>query len=101
MANNVIPVYLITGFLEAGKTSFMQETLSDPGFHAGERTLVLLCEEGEVELDTSEFPTEDIFIETIDSQEQLNAPYLASLAAASNPFLPGTIFPFPTVRGSS
>ena len=84
MANNVIPVYLITGFLESGKTSFMQETLSDPGFHAGERTLVLLCEEGEVELDPSEFPTEDIFIETIDSQEQLNAPHLSALAAKYN-----------------
>ena len=41
-----LPVYLFTGFLEAGKTKFIQETLEDPRFNAGERTLLLLCEEG-------------------------------------------------------
>ena len=81
MANKEIPVYLITGFLESGKTSFIQETLSDPAFHAGERTLVLLCEEGEVELDPTTYPTEDIFLEVIDSQEALTAPRLMALAA--------------------
>ena len=44
-----IPVYLFTGFLDAGKTAFIQEPLEDPGFHTGEKTLVLLCEEGENE----------------------------------------------------
>ncbi|MFQ7002613.1 MAG: hypothetical protein ACLRRT_02295 [Ruthenibacterium lactatiformans] len=44
-----IPVYLFTGFLDAGKTAFIQETLEDPGFNTGEKTLVLLCEEGENE----------------------------------------------------
>ena len=43
-----IPVYLFTGFLDAGKTAFIQETLEDPGFNTGEKTLVLLCEEGEM-----------------------------------------------------
>ena len=38
-----IPVYLFTGFLEAGKTRFIQETLEDERFNAGERTLLLLC----------------------------------------------------------
>ena len=37
-----IPVYLFTGFLDAGKTAFIQETLEDPGFNTGEKTLVLL-----------------------------------------------------------
>ena len=27
-----IPVYLFTGFLDGGKTTFIQETLEDPGF---------------------------------------------------------------------
>ena len=39
-----IPVYLFLGFLEAGKTRFIQETLEDPRFNSGERTLLLLCE---------------------------------------------------------
>ena len=36
-----IPVYAFTGFLEAGKTKFIQETLEDERFNSGERTLLL------------------------------------------------------------
>ena len=38
-----IPVYLFLGFLESGKTKFIQETLEDKRFNSGERTLVLVC----------------------------------------------------------
>ena len=44
-----IPVYAFTGFLESGKTRFIQETLEDERFNSGERTLVLVMEEGEEE----------------------------------------------------
>ena len=50
-----IPVYLFTGFLEAGKTSFISETMRDPNFNDGSRKyLIIQCEEGEVELDPTE-----------------------------------------------
>ena len=48
-----VPVYLFTGFLESGKTKFIQETLQDRRFDTGERTLLLVCEEGEEEYDLS------------------------------------------------
>ena len=51
-----IPVYLFTGFLEGGKTRFIQDTMEDKNFNAGEKTLLLLCEEGEEEYDFSRFP---------------------------------------------
>ena len=38
-----IPVYLFTGFLEAGKTRLIQETMEDERFNAGESTLIVLC----------------------------------------------------------
>ena len=50
---NDVPVYLFTGFLEAGKTKFIQETLEDRRFDTGERTLLIVCEEGEEEYDLS------------------------------------------------
>ena len=50
-----MPVYLFTGFLEAGKTRFIQETLEDRRFSNGEKTLLLLCEEGEEEYDPESF----------------------------------------------
>ena len=49
-----IPVYLFTGFLDAGKTKFIQETLEDARFNSGESTLLLLCEEGEEEYDPTQ-----------------------------------------------
>ena len=68
------PVYLFTGFLEAGKTKFLQETLCDKSFfeNGKDRTLVLLCEEGELELEPDKFVSKDIFIEVIDEQCRLN-----------------------------
>ena len=44
---NDVPVYLFTGFLDSGKTKFIQETLEDKRFNNGERPLLLVCEEGE------------------------------------------------------
>lgn len=43
-------VYLFTGFLEAGKTSFISETIKDPNFNNRNRKyLIITCEDGEVE----------------------------------------------------
>ena len=74
-----IPVYAFTGFLEAGKTKFIQETLEDPRFNAGERTLVLICEEGEEEYDPSTYPHKEVYAEVID-QETVTTEELAALA---------------------
>ena len=65
------PVYLFTGFLESGKTRFIKETLEDPRFNGGERTLLLLCEEGEVEYDTDLRCMENVFIEVIENESDL------------------------------
>ncbi len=63
-----IPVYVFTGFLDAGKTKFIQETLEDPRFNAGERTLLLIFEEGEEEFDFSTYPHQNVYLEVLDQQ---------------------------------
>ena len=63
-----IPVYAFTGFLDSGKTKFIQETLEDPRFNAGERTLLLVFEEGEEEYDFSTYPHQNVFLEVLDQQ---------------------------------
>lgn len=74
------PVYVFTGFLGGGKTTFMQRTLADKRFNNGLSTLVLLCEDGEEELDPSKFANEkSIHIEMIDGLEDLNETRLAEL----------------------
>lgn len=72
-----IPVYLFTGFLESGKTKFIQETLEDKRFHKNERTLVLVCEEGIEEYDESKIPTKNITFKVIEDLEDLTAENLA------------------------
>ena len=47
----MIPVYMINGFLESGKTEFIQYTIAQPYFQTRGTTLLILCEEGEVEYD--------------------------------------------------
>ncbi len=73
-----IPVYLFTGFLESGKTKFIQETLEDRRFCNGERTLLLVCEEGEEEYAPEQFADKNVFIRVAASQEELTADRLSA-----------------------
>ena len=74
-----IPVYVFTGFLDSGKTKFIQETFEDTRFNAGERTLLLVCEEGEEEYDISTYPHKNVYLEVID-QATVTTRELAALA---------------------
>ena len=74
-----IPVYVFTGFLDAGKTRFIQETLEDPRFNAGEKTLLLVCEEGEEEFDPSTFSGKNVYIETVEDQDEITEEELEAL----------------------
>ena len=74
-----IPVYAFTGFLDSGKTKFIQETLEDPRFNAGERTLLLVFEEGEEEYDFSAYPHQNVYREVLD-QETVTTKELQALA---------------------
>ena len=85
-----VPVYLFTGFLDSGKTTFIQETLEDPGFDGGEKTLVILCEEGEVELEPSRFVCKDVEIVTVEDEDDLNPQFLSELEAKYAKVSPAT-----------
>ncbi len=73
-----IPVYLFMGFLESGKTTFAKETLIDRDFTEGDKTLLLVCEDGIEEYDFEELKKRNIFVEFID-EENLNTEYLLDL----------------------
>ena len=72
-------VYLFTGFLEAGKTKFIDETMKDPNFNDGKRRyLILQCEEGEEELDPADFP-ENVCFATFEGEDRLTQDRLSAL----------------------
>lgn len=66
-----IPVYLFTGFLDGGKTTFIQSTLEDKRFNAGEKTLLIRCEDGEEEYDLSAFSGNNVYLKEMEDEEEL------------------------------
>ena len=75
-----VPVYLFTGFLEAGKTSFIKETMSDPNFNDGKKQyLIITCEEGEVEFEAADFP-DNVHFSSFDDVQLLTPDRLSAMA---------------------
>ena len=75
-----VPVYLFTGFLEAGKTSFIKETMQDPNFNDGKKQyLIITCEEGEVEFEADDFP-ENVHFASFDDVQLLTPDRLNAAA---------------------
>ena len=68
-----IPVYLVTGFLDAGKTDFINGILED-GFAKKDKTLLLCCEEGENEY--NEKALRNVTVVTVEEQEELTCSFL-------------------------
>lgn len=76
-----VPVYLFMGFLESGKTTFIQGTLEDPRFDSGERTLLVVCEEGEEEYNTTRFASRNVKIAVIGEEEEFTLEKMTSLCS--------------------
>ena len=78
-----IPVYLFVGQLESGKTKFIQETMEDPNFDSGDKTLLLVCEEGELEYDPSRFAFGGVHVAQIEDKSELTPENLTALEKKS------------------
>lgn len=72
-----VPVYIITGFLDAGKTKFIAEMLADKGFSEGERTLILRCEQGEEEYDDALLQKANAMVRDIASPDEMDEKLMA------------------------
>ncbi len=66
-----IPVFIINGFLESGKTSFIQDTLESEDFNDGGKTLVIACEEGEEGYDLVKMSALNTMVVTVDDIEEM------------------------------
>lgn len=79
------PIYLISGFLESGKTTFLKFTLDQDYFRIDGKTLVILCEEGEVEYDLDKLRRDNTIVEVIDSKEDFTPQKLLTLDLIHRP----------------
>lgn len=74
-----VPIYMLTGFLESGKTSFLKFTLQQDYFFIEGRTLLIICEEGEVEYDMEALKVCNTIVEIIEKEEDLTPERLAAM----------------------
>ncbi len=74
-----IPVFLITGFLDSGKTSFLSGTITEDYFSIEGNTLLLICEEGEEEYDPDMLAWNRTFPEIIEDQSDLTPAHMEAL----------------------
>mgnify|MGYP000030251487 CR=1 FL=1 len=71
MRQSDVMVYLMTGFLDSGKTQFLTFTLEQDYFHTDGKTLLILCEEGEEEYDPKEMLKYGVVIEKVEDKEDV------------------------------
>lgn len=79
-----IPVYLFMGFLGSGKTTFAKDTLLKQDFTEGQKTLFLICEDGEEEYDFEALRKKNIYPEMI-TEETLTTDHLIELSKKYEP----------------
>ena len=72
-----IPVFVVHGFLEGGKTRFALETLADEYFSDGERNLVLACEEGIEEYEEEILKQANATLVMLEDKTEFNETFLA------------------------
>ena len=79
MPDSRIPLYVITGFLDSGKTTLLTDTLNMDYFNDGQRTVLLMCEDGEEEYDQQQLSHRNCRLIPIEDQEQLNTAFLQEI----------------------
>lgn len=79
------PVYVINGFLDSGKTEFITYTLDQPYFQSKGKTLLILCEEGEIEYDEALLARSKTVLELIENEEEFTPSNLIELEKKHKP----------------
>lgn len=83
--DEIMPVFLINGFLEAGKTEFLQFTMEQDYFQIEGKTLLIVCEEGDTEYDPELLASTKTTVVYLDSFKEMNPARLEELELFYNP----------------
>jgi hypothetical protein len=81
----MIPVFLINGFLESGKTEFLSFTMEQDYFQTEGKTLLIVCEEGEIEYDPALLKDTNTSVVYVDSIEDVAPGKLKELEMLHHP----------------
>ena len=80
-----IPVYFINGFLESGKTEFINYTIEEDYFKIDELTLIIACEEGEIEYEKEALKNGNAVLEVLEKETDFTIKNLTALEKKYNP----------------
>lgn len=80
-----VVVYLMTGFLESGKTNFLRQTLGKKYFKIDGETVLILCEEGEEEYEPELLAWANTDVVTVDDPEELTNDFLQEIEDKYHP----------------
>ena len=83
--DDIMPLFLINGFLEAGKTQFLDFTMQQDYFKADGKTLLIVCEEGDTEYDEKKLKKNRTAVVYVDSFDKLTPQYLNELEVVYRP----------------
>ena len=84
-----IPVYLFTGFMDSGKTTLIKDTLVENGFAEQGKSLIICCEDGDVEYDAAELDKIKTKVVMVEKEEDFTAEFLNNLNLS---YLPDQVF---------
>ncbi len=79
------PVYMVNGFLESGKTEFITYTLNQPYFQVKGKTLLILCEEGEIEYEEFLLKKSKTVVELVEEEKDFTPSRLVELEKKHRP----------------
>ncbi len=82
---SIVPIYMLTGFIESGKTTMVRSMLTDENFSEGQRTLILCGEEGIEEYDDAFLKKANAVLVSFDGAEEFTSLRLKQLAAEHKP----------------
>ena len=80
-----LPVFVINGFLEAGKTQFISYTLQQDYFQSDGITVLVLCEEGDTEYDKELLKRTRTKLITVEDASELDGDFFGRLDALYHP----------------
>lgn len=80
-----VVVYLMTGFLESGKTDFLRQTLGKEYFQIDGETVLILCEEGEEEYEPGLLARSNTDLVTVEDPEELTKEFLQEIEDKYHP----------------
>ena len=78
-------VYFVNGFMDAGKTTFIQTLIEEAYFKIDKTTLLVVCEDGDVEYDDYLMDNLNVQIRYIEDPKDFNAEHLAAIESEVKP----------------